>query len=338
LRDKNSEGTGVERFCVIGSNSFSGASFVAGALREGAAVLGISRSPEPDPVLLPYRWGNGERFTFRQLDLNRDLDAVDAAIREFRPDYVVNFAAQGMVAQSWSRPEHWYRTNTVAMALLHERLRTMEFLKKFVQASTPEVYGNTSGLVTEDAPFNPSTPYAISKAACDMNLLAYRKAYGFPVVFTRSANVCGPAQALYRIIPKTALCVLTGKRLRLEGGGTSVRSFIHIDDVTDATLSAARTGEPGSVFHLSTPRNQTIREVVEEVCRQLGAPFADSVEVVGARLGQDAAYLLDSTAARTKLGWAPRRSVEDAIADTVGWMKKNLARLRELPAEYVHKE
>ena len=328
----------MERFCVIGSNSFSGASFVAGALREGAEVLGISRSPEADPVFLPYRWGNAERFTFRQLDLNRDIDAVDAAIRDFRPKYVVNFAAQGMVAQSWSRPEHWYQTNTVAMAKLHERLRATDFLKKFVQASTPEVYGNTSGLVKEGAPFNPSTPYAISKAACDMNLLAYHRAYKFPVVFTRSANVCGPAQALYRIIPKTVLCVLTGQRLRLEGGGTSVRSFIHIDDVTDATLRAAREGVPGSVFHLSTPRNQTIREVVEEVCRQLGASFADSVEVVGARLGQDAAYLLDSTAARTRLGWAPRRSVEDAIADIIGWTKKNLARLRELPAEYIHKE
>jgi len=328
----------VERFCVIGSNSFSGASFIAGALRDGAEVLGISRSPEADPVFLPYRWGNAERFTFRQLDLNRDIDAVEAAIRSFRPDYVVNFAAQGMVAQSWSRPEHWYQTNTVAMARLHERLRTMDFLKKFVHASTPEVYGHTSGLVSEDAPFNPSTPYAISKTACDMNLLAYRRAYGFPVVLTRSANVCGPGQALYRIIPKTVLCILTRQRLRLEGGGVSVRSFIHIDDVTDATLRAAREGTPGAVFHLSTTRNQTIREVVEEVCRQLGASFDDSVEVVGARLGQDAAYLLDSTRARNQLGWTPQRTVEDAIADVIGWVRRNLGRLRELPAEYLHKE
>lgn len=338
MRDGTGKGAGVERFCVIGSNSFSGASLVAAALRDGAEVLGISRSPEADPVFLPYRWADASRFTFRRLDLNRDRDAIDATLRAFRPDYVVNFAAQGMVAQSWANPEHWYRTNTVAMAGLHERLRTMDFLKKFVQASTPEVYGNTSGLVSERAPFNPSTPYAISKAACDMNLLAYHRAYGFPVVFTRSANVCGPAQALYRIIPKTALCALTGKRLRLEGGGTSVRSFIHIDDVTDATLLAARVGTPGSVFHLSTPVNQTIRSVVEEVCRQLDVPFGDSVEVVGARLGQDAAYLLDAAAARTELGWEPRRGTADAVADAVAWMKKNLNHLRNVPADYVHKE
>ena len=124
-----------------------------------------------------------------------------------------------MVAQSWARPEHWYQTNTLAMTRLHQRLRGMDFLKKFVHASTPEVYGSTSGLVSEAAPFNPSTPYAISKAACDMSLFAYHRAYGFPAVLTRSANVCGPGQALYRIIPKTVLCVLTGQRLRLEGAG-----------------------------------------------------------------------------------------------------------------------
>lgn len=327
-----------ERFAVIGSNSFSGASFIAEALRGGADVLGISRSAEADEAFLPYQWAPHDRFQFRQLDLNRDLDQIDAALRDFQPEYVVNFAAQGMVAQSWLHPEHWYRTNTVAMALLHERLRKMPFLKKFVQASTPEVYGSTSGLVPETAPFRPSTPYAISKAACDMNLLAYQKAYGFPAAFTRAANVCGPGQALYRIIPKTILCILTGKKLRLEGGGFSVRSFIHIRDVADATLRVARQGQPGEVYHLSTPVNQTIRELVEEICRQMDAPFDQHVEVTPARLGQDAAYLLDSTKARTQLGWSPQLSVADAIRDTAAWLRERLDRLHVMPDQYQHKE
>ena len=242
---------------------------MAGLLEAGAEVLGISRSPEAEAVFLPYKWMPHDRFTFRQLDLNRDLDKLEAAVHEFQPDYVVNFAAQGMVAQSWQNPEHWYQTNTVAMVRLHERLRKCKFIKKFVQASTPEVYGSTRGVIREDAPFNPSTPYAISKAACDMNLLAYHKAYGFPVAFTRSANVCGPGQALYRIIPKTILCVLTGRKLRLEGGGSSVRSFIHIRDVVEATLRICRKGTPGEIYHLSTDQRESIRELVEEICRQL---------------------------------------------------------------------
>ncbi len=326
------------RYLVIGSNSFSGASFAARVLGDGAEVLGVSRSPEPDGVFLPYRWSAHERFSFRQWDLNRDLDRIEAAAREFRPDYVVNFAAQGMVAQSWACPEHWYQTNTLAMVRLHDRLRKFEFLKKFVQASTPEVYGHTAGLVDERAPMNPSTPYAVSKAACDMNLLAFQKTYGFPVVLTRSANVCGPGQQLYRIIPKTILCILTGKKLRLEGGGTSVRSFIHIRDVVEGTLRAAQDGGPGEIYHLATDRTQTIRQLVAEICRQLGASFDDCVEVVEGRLGQDSAYLLDGAKARLQLGFCPRWTVEDAIRETIAWVQQNLSRLRDMPAEYVHKE
>jgi dTDP-glucose 4,6-dehydratase len=326
-----------ERFVVIGSNSFSGASLVAALLADGVEVLGISRSAEPDDALLPYKWGPHDRFAFEQLDLNRDLDAVEAVIREFRPQCVVNFAAQGMVAQSWSCPEQWFQTNAVAMVRLHDRLRKLDCLKRFVHASTPEVYGNTSGLVREDAPMNPSTPYAVSKAACDMSLLAFHRAYGFPVVMTRSANVCGPGQSLYRIIPKTILCILTGKKLKLEGGGLSRRSFIHIRDVVEGTVKAARRGVSGEVYHLATDRHQTIRELVEEICRQMKASFDDFVEPAEPRLAQDSAYLLDCTKARRELDWTPRLTVADAIRDTIGWMEKNVDRLCKLPDAYVHK-
>jgi len=335
----------AETFLVLGSNSFSGATFVATVLEAGADVVGISRSPEPDEALLPYKWashgdhdgGPRGRFTFHALDFNHDLDRIDAVIRERRPDFIVNFAAQSMVAQSWDHPDHWYETNVVATARLVDRLKSLEFLQKFVQISTPEVYGSTNGLVPETAPFNPSTPYAVSKAACDMNLLAYRKAFGFPVAFTRAANVCGPGQPLYRILPRTVFCILTGEKLRLEGGGTSVRSFIHMRDVAEGTLEVARRGTPGSVYHLATDQNQTIREVVEEICRQMGVQFDDCVETTPPRLAQDPAYLLDCTKARTELGWEPNRTVQEVIRETIDWTRKNLDRLRKTPSSYVHK-
>jgi len=327
----------AEKFLVLGSNSFSGATFVASALAAGADVVGISRSPEPDEALLPYAWAPHERFIFHALDFNHDLDRMEEVLREFRPEYIVNFAAQSMVAQSWEHPDHWYQTNVVATARLVDRLRKLDFLEKFVQISTPEVYGSTSGLVRETAPFNPSTPYAVSKAACDMNLLAYQKAFGFPVAFTRAANVCGPGQPLYRIIPRTVFCVLTGRKLRLEGGGTSVRSFIHMRDVAEGTLEVARRGTPGDVYHLATDQNQTIREVVEEICRQMGARFEDCVETTPPRLAQDPAYLLDCTKSRAEFGWRPKLTVADVIRETIDWMKRNLDRLKQIPADYVHK-
>jgi dTDP-glucose 4,6-dehydratase len=330
--------TMAERFLVIGSNCFSGATFAAHLLDQGFEVLGISRSPEPPDCFLPYTWGPHDRFRFVQADLNTDLDRIVELVQAWRPPYVANYAAQGMVPQSWSDPAQWFQTNTLAMVRLHERLRGCSFLKKYLQVSTPEVYGNTAGAVREDANYSPSTPYAASKAACDLSLLAFFKGYGFPVVFTRSANVCGPGQQLYRIIPRTILSILLGRRLGLEGGGASRRSFIHMRDVADGQLRALRDGEPGEIFHLATDRVVSIRELVEIICGMLGARVEDYVDAVEGRRGGDGAYLLDCTKARTQLAWAPQRSLEDAICETIAWVQRNLPQLREWPPEYVHKQ
>lgn len=331
----------VEKILVIGSNSFSAASFVNYALSGGATVLGISRSAEPHPAFLPYRWEASRealsRFRFEALDLNQDMDRIAKATAEFRPDYVVNFAAQSMVAESWLYPEQWYQTNVVANVRLHEKLRRFDFIRKYVHVSTPEVYGTCSGNVTEDAPLCPSTPYAASRAACDLHLMTFFKNYRFPVVLTRAANVYGPGQQLYRIIPRTALFILTGRKLQLHGGGRSVRSFIHIRDVADGTLRAARRGVPGEVYHLSTQLYQSIREIVESICRKLEADFNRVVEIVDERPGKDAAYLLDSSKARNALEWTDRIGFDQGLDETLEWVNRNLDALREQPIDYMHK-
>jgi len=326
-----------ERVLVIGSNSFSGSHFVDHCLDQGCETVGISRSPEPSPVFLPYRRRGKISFQFHQLDLNHDLDKIMAVIDDFAPDYVVNFAAQGMVAESWLHPEHWYETNIVAAVRLHDRLRHCRFLKKYVHVSTPEVYGNCKGLTQESAVYEPSTPYAVSRAAADMSLMAFHRAYGFPVVFTRAANVYGPGQQLYRIIPRAIMCFLSGGKLQLHGGGRSVRSFIHIRDVADATLSIARQGRAGEIFHLSTAETVSIRALVEMIADRLGVCFADFVEMADDRLGKDNAYLLDSAKAQKELGWSATTSLERGIDETIAWARENYDFLLKQPQEYIHK-
>lgn len=329
-----------EKILVIGSNSFSGSSFVAHALETGATVIGTSRSTEPNAVFLPYRLIDPavqSRYRFEQLDINSDLDALMAIIEKFKPEYVVNFAAQSMVAESWQYPDHWMMTNVVSTVRLHERLRKCEFLKKYVHISTPEVYGSCYGLVPENTVYNPSTPYAVSRAAADMNLMTYFKQYKFPVVFTRAANVYGSGQQLYRIIPRTILFFLTERKLQLHGGGHSVRSFIHIKDVSEGTLQVMRSAQPGEIFHLSTSRNISIREVVELIAARLGVAFDELVEVVGDRPGKDSAYLLDSTKARTTLGWQDRVTMEQGIDETISWVRSNIDTILQQPFDYIHK-
>jgi len=326
-----------EKIAVIGSNSFSGAYFVDYAIDNGAETIGISRSPELNAVFLPYKSRQNANFQFYQLDLNHNLDEVMKIIREFEPDYVVNFAAQSMVGESWQYPEHWFQTNAVTMVKFHDQLRRCKFLKKYVHISTPEVYGSCEGLVQENTDYNPSTPYAVSRAAADMSLKTFFDTYDFPVVFTRAVNVYGPGQQLYRIITRAILYFILGKKLQLHGGGHSVRSFIHISDVADGTLRAAQLGRPGETYHFSTNRSISIRALVQMIAEQMKLSFEDNIEDVGERMGKDAAYLLDSTKARKALGWKDQISLEQGIEETIAWVKDNLEELKKQPFEYIHK-
>jgi dTDP-glucose 4,6-dehydratase len=327
-----------QKVLVIGSNSFSGASFVAFLLKLGVRVIGVSRSPEPHRVFLPYKWTrHNADFSFHQCDLNHDLDSLMALVAAEKPEYVVNFAAQSMVGESWKHPDHWFMTNVVSAVRLHERLRHCDFMHKYVHVTTPEVYGSTNGFIRENAPFNPSTPYAVSRAAADMSLRTYFEAYRFPVVFTRAANVYGPGQQLYRIVPRTILFILMGRKLQLHGGGVSRRAFVHVRDVSDATWRIARQAPPGETYHISTNEVVSIRELVERICRKLGATFEDSVEIVGERLGKDAAYMLDSTKLRSELGWSDTVSLEAGLDECIAWVKDNFDALRRQPFDYVHK-
>ena len=326
----------AEKVLVIGSNSFSGASFAAWLLEQGHEGIGVVG--EPHRAFLPYRWtGKDAAFRFERIDLNHDLDKLETLMRKERPARVVNFAAQSMVGESWKNPDHWMITNVVSAVQLHNRLRNMDFMERYVHVTTPEVYGSTEGFIKETAPFNPSTPYAVSRAAGDMSLRTYFDAYKFPVVFTRAANVYGPGQQLYRIVPRTILFILTGRKLELHGGGHSRRSFIHMQDVSDATWRIATQAPIGETYHISTNDIVTIRQLVERICEKLGKRFEDHVEVVGERLGKDAAYMLDSGKLRDSLGWRDRVSLDAGLDECIAWVKNNLEDLKKQPLGYVHK-
>lgn len=335
------------KILVIGSNSFSGSHFVAVALQAGHEVWGVSRSLELDPVFLPYRWSSNvntqplatrDNFHFQTIDLNSQLTALIELIDRVEPAVVVNFAAQGMVAESWLNPTHWYQTNVVSQVALHDALRKRPFLQKYVHVTTPEVYGSTDdGWISENNNFAPSTPYAVSRAACDLHLHSFQQAYGFPVVFTRAANVYGPGQQLYRIIPRAMLSARTGNPMQLHGGGYSERCFIHIQDAMEATLRLALEADPGTTWHLSTREPISIRTLVETICKMCHVSFSDLVEESEERLGKDQSYLLESTSIRETYGWEEKINLKEGLAETLAWVDKHLVHLKTLPWTYQHK-
>ncbi len=335
------------KFLVLGSNSFSGAHFITELLEEENIVCGVSRSKEPKSFFLPYKWprrqhpkglANNSNFTHYSIDINKDLSGLLELIDHFQPQYVVNFAALGMVSESWKNPTHWYQTNTLSQVAFHDELRKRVFLKKYLHFSTPEVYGNTGDHWTrENNNFAPTTPYAVSRAACDLHLHSFYKAYQFPVVFTRAANVYGPGQQLFRIIPKTMLSARTGRSLKLHGGGVSERSFIHIKDVVKATKQLLLKADPGSSWHISTKNSISIKDLVQRICNMTNITFASIIEESAERLGKDKSYLLDSSAIRNQFQWEDKISLTDGLNDTLTWIDENLAKLIKLPWEYNHK-
>ena len=299
------------KILVLGASSFSGRWFSDVARSAGHQVLGLSR-----PL-----W-----------DLNSPglavVEAIDAGY-----DVAVNYAALNVVAESWKHAADYYRTNVVGVARLAEQLKGV---RKFVQVSTPEVYGTTNVPLTEDAPHSPSTPYAASRSSADTYLGLLHRQNGFPVAFTRTVNIYGPGQQLYRIIPKTALCALLGRRLPLEGGGVSTRSFLHVRDAAAATLRVLEDGRPGQVYHTAHPDQVRIWTLVDRICTTLGKKIEDVAEDAPERPGKDMNYRLDDSKIRTELGWRAMVSIPDGLTETLEWVRSELPKLRTQSTDYVH--
>ncbi|MCL4552847.1 MAG: GDP-mannose 4,6-dehydratase [Candidatus Marsarchaeota archaeon] len=326
------------KIVVIGSNSFSASDFIDLLLEdERNEVAGLSRSPEKAALFLPYKQRQGANFKFHQMDLNNDMPQIIDFLDSFQPGFVVNFAAQSEVAPSWDHPEHWFQTNAVALSMLGNALRSRSYLERYVHISSPEVYGTCEGRITESAPLNPSTPYAASKAAADLFLFTLVKNFQFPLVMIRSTNVYGAHQQLWKIIPRSAIYLKAGKKIQLHGGGIAVKSYIHIRDISRGELAAMERGQTGAIYHLSPDQGYAVRDVVRTICDVMGQEFDASTTVVGERLGQDAAYVIDSTRARQELGWSPKISLEEGITGVISWVQDNWKEIQMEPLEYVHK-
>ena len=201
--------------------------------------------------------------------------------------------------------------------------------------STPEVSGACHN-VGEDAPVNPSTPYAASKAAGDLFLFTLVKQYQFPLTMIRSTNVYGMHQQLYRIIPRTIIYLKMGKKIPLHGNGRAIKSYIHIKDVCEGIIAAMEKGGKGEIYHFSPDENFSIRDLVEKICTLMGHDCARSIVSVQERPGQDAQYIINSSKARRELSWRPRVLFEDGLREVIEWVNENYDEILREPLDYVH--
>lgn len=327
----------MKRVAVIGSNSFSGSDFIAHLLQQGGHdILGISRREEKDPLFLPYKKLNCSSFSFLQRDCNTDLEELLSDLYAFQPEYIVNFAAQSEVAPSWQWPEQWFQTNVVAITALANALVKAKWLKRYVHISSPEIYRSCKGVVTENAPFCPSTPYAASKAAGDLSLQTFFKQYRFPLITICATNVYGPCQQLFKIIPRTMIYQKLGKKVSLHGGGKAIKSYIYIRDVSIGTQLAMEKVEIGQVYHLSPDSGVSVREVVEKIASLANTDPTKLIEDVEERPGQDAAYVIDSSKIRNRLCWQRKVSLSEGLFSTLQWIEQSWEGTQSQSLSYTH--
>ena len=321
---------------VTGGAGFIGGNFVLDAVASGIRVVNLDA--------LTYA---GNRDTLASLEGNSahvfvhgdigDRALLDRLLREHRPDAIVNFAAESHVDRSIDGPAAFVQTNVVGTLALLEAAR--DYWKglegeakaafRFLHVSTDEVYGSLddTGRFTETTPYAPNSPYSASKAASDHLVRAFHHTYGLPVLTTNCSNNYGPYQFPEKLIPLVIARALAGEPLPVYGDGRNVRDWLYVGDHCRAIHAVLDRGRVGETYNVGGDAEKQNLEVVHTICALLdarrpradGQPRSSQVTFVADRPGHDRRYAIDASKLKSELGWAPARSFEQGMAETVDW-------------------
>lgn len=258
-----------------------------------------------------------------------DREEFNRTLKEYNPDYIVNFAAESHVDRSISGPSLFGQTNF--MGTLNLLRCAYEFWgndcenKRFLQISTDEVYGsieNDSDYFTEASNLMPNSPYSASKAGADMMARAFSRTYSLPVIITRCCNNYGPYQYKEKFIPTCIMKALNDEPIPIYGDGKNVREWIHVSDHCSAVVEALFHGTPGEVYNIGSGEEVSNIDMARIILRNLGKP-EDALMKVSDRLGHDKRYALDSGKIKSQLSWTCGCKLEEGIKETIEWYKNN---------------
>jgi len=317
------------RWLITGGCGFIGSALVRRLLAVDPPPAGGIEAPVDEVVVLDVltyagRVDNLEpalsdpRFAWVQGDIT-DAAVVSRVLEQHRPDALLNLAAESHVDRSLTGSSPFLHTNVQGTQVLLEAWRGYGG-GRFLQVSTDEVYGSLAeGLQADEAsPLAPSSPYAASKAAADLLVLAAVRSWGIDAVITRSCNNLGPRQHPEKLIPLMIGHALRGRPLPVYGTGLNVRDWISVYDNCEGLLRAALQGVTGRVYNLGAGQQRNNLQVVHGVLERLGVS-PGLVRHVADRLGHDQRYALDSQRAASELGWVATMPFDDALDLTVRW-------------------
>jgi dTDP-glucose 4,6-dehydratase len=326
----------AKTYCILGGGGSFGIHAAMYLLDHAAPrkVIGVGRNPlraEPFSLAIEQRRG----YEYHARHVTHELDLLLELLDREKPEVIINFAAQGEGAVSWKHSWRFFETNAMALARLAEELMKRDWLERFIQIGTSEMYGSVDHATKEDEPIKPSSPYAASKVAFDLYLDSVHRVLGFRMNIIRPSNAYCPGQLLHRVIPKAIWCGLKGVKLPLHGGGRAEKSYIHARDLGRAIHLVSEKAPLGRTYNAGPALPTSIREVVERVAGAMDIPFAQLCEVTADRLGQDSRYWLDSSAIKRDTGWEAEIGWDEGLAEMVAWGRRYWGEIKDLPTDYV---
>ena len=283
-----------------------------------------------------------KRYFFLKGDIN-DKEKLEAALIDFKPNIIMNLAAETHVDRSIINADKFIETNICGTYNLlnstHKYWLNLSFDKqrkfRFHHISTDEVYGSLSqnGKFSETNPYEPSSPYSASKASSDHLVNAWFKTYGLPVLITNCSNNYGPYQYPEKLIPKIILNAFNKKNIPIYGNGDNIRDWLYVDDHVEAMLVVIKKGIPGETYNIGGNCEKKNIEVANLICdfiskyMEIRGEFFDYkslIEFVKDRPGHDFRYAIDSSKIFHNLGWQPTESFDSGIKKTIDWYLNNI--------------
>lgn len=326
---------------VTGGAGFIGSCFVSEQIKAGDKILVLDKLTYAGHLVNLEPCLNSPNLSFVHGDIG-DIDLVLKCLQEFRPDVVVNFAAESHVDRSIRSTEEFVKTNVLCTESLLRAAKGwwdgLPFQKKkdfrFLHISTDEVFGSLDAGAkpfTESSPYAPNSPYSASKASSDFFVRSYFKTYGFPTLISNCSNNFGPRQYPEKLIPLTILNAVGRKPLPVYGTGLNIRDWIFVNDHCDALSLLLERGKMGESYNIGGSCEKNNLEVVNTICeildelrpREDGTSYKEQIQFTADRPGHDFRYAIDSSKIENELGWKPKHSFFEALKETVSWYLNN---------------
>jgi dTDP-glucose 4,6-dehydratase len=319
------------RILVTGAAGFIGSHYVRTALGGGFGDLDLESVTVLDKLTYAGNLANlasvqdDARYRFVHGDIC-DASLLDAVLPG--NDVVINFAAETHVDRSITGAADFVVTNVLGAQTLFDAC-VRAGVGRVVHIGTDEVYGSIeSGSWTEDWALRPNSPYSAAKASAEMLARAYFVTYGLNISTTRCSNNYGPFQFPEKVIPLFVTNLMDGLNVPLYGDGRNVRDWLHVDDHCRGIQLVVADGAAGESYNIGGGRELSNKELTERLLAGMGVGW-ERVTHVEDRKGHDLRYSVDH-AKLAAMGYAPRHSFEDGLAETIDWYRGNEAWWRPL--------